>query len=372
MRKITLSEIFNKRNVSRVIALLMALTMLTFAACDNNKDKTPSNTDSTNQSSQQEVDVPSTDEPSEENSEVENSSSNQTSNKPATINPLKGEIDTKYDYDTSLSRTDLNEIEPVVDPSNLAYGYVGYAEDERNELLEEILNSENTLDIYEIQGNVYYVSTSGDDDNDGKTPETAIQTLAGVGGLMLEAGDAVLFERDCIFRIYEPFYCQSGITYGSYGEGSKPMFLGSPKNFAADVWKPTKKKNVWHTSYMYAYASGAFFNQGEEIGYMKSSVGDLTANTHFFCDTENSEVYLYCDKGNPSKVWESIEFSQSGIRIELPTRVSNVTIDNICLRYCGEGGIRGEYLNHNLTVTNCEIGYVGGAWHGSVRYGNGI
>ena len=115
----------------------MALTMLTFAACDNGKDKTPSNNDSSNQSSQQDVNVPSTEEPSEENSDVENSSSNQTSNKPATINPLKGEISNNYDYDTSLSRTDLYEVEPVVDPSNLAYGYVGYAEDERNELLEE-------------------------------------------------------------------------------------------------------------------------------------------------------------------------------------------------------------------------------------------
>lgn len=372
MRKITLSEIFNKRNVNRVIAILMVLTMLfAFAAC--NDDKNDGNNSSLVSSQTPSDDTSSKDDTSSEDNSSEEGTDSNVSSKPTYIDPLDGDIYVTYDYDTTLSRTDLNEVEPVVDPANLANKYVGYAEEERNKLRDEILNTKNTLDLYKIKGTVYYVSTSGDDDNDGKSPKNAIRTLAAVGGLMLEPGDAVLFERDCIFRMYEPFYCQSGITYGSYGKGSKPMFVGSPENFAKDVvWSPSKKRNVWQTDYMYAYASGAFFNQGEECGYMKSAIGDLNKNTDFFCDTENSVVYLYCDKGNPSKVWDSIELSQSGIRIELPTRVANVTIDNICIRFCGEGGIRGEYLNHDITVTNCEIGYVGGAWHGTVRYGNGI
>lgn len=373
MKNNMLSEIFNKRNICRVIALLMALTMLTFAGCKDNGDDTTSSNNSSITSSQpnsSQEDTSSEDISNDENDDA--SSNNGNTNKPAVINPLKGDIYVNYEYDSSLSRTDLYEIKPVVDPANLVHNYVGCMDEERNKLRDEILNTENTLDIYDIKGKVYYVSTSGDDDNDGTTPETAIQSVAAVGGLPLKEGDAVLFERGCIFRVFQPFYCQSGITYGSYGEGSKPMFLGSPKNFATEVWKPTKKRNVWETTYMYAYASGAFFDQGKEIGYMKSAIGDLTANTHYFTDTENSSVYLYCDKGNPSNVWESIEFSQSGIRIEIPTKVHDVTIDNICLRYFGEGGIRGEYLNHDVTVTNCEIGFVGGSWHGAVRYGNAI
>lgn len=368
MRKITLSEIFNKQNVNRVIAVLMVLTMIfAFAACNNNEDDNPSSTPSTpseNVSSNE--DVSSEDNSSEEDTESDDSS------KTTYISPLDGDIYVSYDYDTTLSRTDLYEVEPVVDPANLSTKYVGYAEEERNELRDEILNTENTLELYKVKGTVYYVSTSGNDNNDGKSPKTALRTLAGLGVIALEPGDAVLFERGCIFRMYEPFYCQTGITYGSYGKGSKPMFVGSPENFAKAVWTPSKKKNVWQTSYMYAYASGAFFNQGEECGYMKSAIGDLNKNTDFFCDTENSVVYIYCDKGNPSKVWESIELSQSGIRVEIPTRVYDVTFDNICIRFCGEGGIRGEYLNHDITITNCEIGYVGGAWHDTVRYGNGI
>ena len=42
---------------------------------------------------------------------------------------------------------------------------------------QEILNSEDNL---KVTGNVYYVSTSGDDANDGKSPETPWKTLAKV------------------------------------------------------------------------------------------------------------------------------------------------------------------------------------------------
>jgi hypothetical protein len=380
MRKITLSDIFNKRSVCIVLALVMALSMFTLAGCDNkdgqdNNSSITSSQPSSNNSSNVSSDDAFSDNSSTEETPSEDNSSVQTPVAPKPVakpNPLDGEIDVIVDLGTTLDSDDQFEIKPLKDPSNLVNKYKGYAEDERNSLLNDILNSENTLDIYDIKGKVYYVSPDGNDDNDGTSPKKPLRTLAAVGRLYLEEGDAVLFNRGHVYRIYDPFYCQTGITYGSYGKGYKPMFYGSPKNFAEVVWKPTKKRNVWETSYLYAYASGAFFDQGKEIGYMKSSTGDLNKNTDYFCDTDNSTLYLYCDKGNPADAWDSIELSQSGIRIEIPTKVSNVTIDNIALRYCGEGGIRGEWLNHHINVTNCEIGFVGGAWLGAVRYGNGI
>ena len=52
MKNNMLSEIFNKRNVCRVIAILMALTMLTFAGCKDNGDDTNSSNNSSITSSQ--------------------------------------------------------------------------------------------------------------------------------------------------------------------------------------------------------------------------------------------------------------------------------------------------------------------------------
>ena len=47
-------------------------------------------------------------------------------------------------------------------------------------------------------------------------------------------------------------------------------------------------------------------------------------------------------------------------------------IDNLCLRFGGAFGITAPNCT-NITITNCEIGYIGGSLqNASVRYGNGI
>ena len=46
-----------------------------------------------------------------------------------------------------------------------------------------------------VSGNIYYVSESGSDSNDGLSELKPLKTLYGVSGLSLNAGDAVLFER---------------------------------------------------------------------------------------------------------------------------------------------------------------------------------
>ena len=51
-----------------------------------------------------------------------------------------------------------------------------------------ILNSENKTDF---TGTVYYVSGNGNDENDGKSPESAFATIAKVQSLTLCPGDAV-------------------------------------------------------------------------------------------------------------------------------------------------------------------------------------
>ena len=51
----------------------------------------------------------------------------------------------------------------------------------------------STKDVLQVAGTTYYVSNSGDDNNDGKTPQTSWKTLKKVSDAYLNEGDGVLF-----------------------------------------------------------------------------------------------------------------------------------------------------------------------------------
>ena len=375
MKKMNLSDFLSFANLKRVAALTVALLMLVTAIGCKGGDEDGSSSTASN-SSQQDTSSNSSvnDTSSEDISSEEPTSSAQsgTTGGTASVDPLDGNLNVDFEYKAGTSRTDATEVEPAVDPAGYYRGYKGYAEEERNKLLKEILNTKNTLEYYDIKGTIYYVSTKGSDTNDGTSPEKAIQSLAAVDSLLLKEGDAVLFERGCLWRMGERFECREGVTYGSYGTGRKPMIFGSPKNMAQEIWKPSKKKNVWQINYMYAYPSGAFLDEGREIGYQKLTMRELEKNTDYFLDEETATLYFYCDKGNPSNVYYSMEFSQGPLLMHCSTGVDNVTVDNLCLRYLGSGGVGTLYNNKNIDVTNCEIGFTGGVWMGSVRGGNGL
>lgn len=372
MKKNKLSEILTVANVKRILALTIALMMLlTFAGCKEDP-VTSSDETSTKPSKVESVDSsnPSSEESSTD-SKVKPSKIPSTSS--YIIDPLKGDINADADIKGVNIRTDEGERVPAVDPSNLAAKLVGYAEKERIALRDEILNTKNTLEYYKPakDAKIYYVSPGGDNANDGLSPETAIKTIDGILNLPLEKGDFVLFERNSIYRINENLDLKEGIRYGSYGEGRKPMILGSAKNFAEEAWQPADKVNVWSITYMYAYPCGLFINDGEIHGRLRTSIKALEKNGDVYLDETTATMYLYCDLGNPSKKWDSIEISQK-VGLFLPTGVDDVIVDNLCIRYMGFGGIYSNYNNNNWTVTNCEIGFTGGMSDGTLRLGNGV
>jgi len=96
-------------------------------------------------------------------------------------------------------------------------------------------------------GATYYVANDGADDNDGTSPVSAWRTIARVNRGPLEPGDRVLLKRGDAWR--EQLVPHSGsadghITYGAYGEGPKPLLLGSiAKNDPAD-WVD-KGDSIW-------------------------------------------------------------------------------------------------------------------------------
>ena len=125
----------------------------------------------------------------------------------------------------------------------------GFLQKEADELRAKILNSPNTEDLYEIKGTKYYVSAEGDDNNDGKTQNTAIKSLDAIEKLSLKEGDAVLFKRGDIFRFARTIETVDGVIYGSYGEGMKPKIYGSPENYAQnDTWQQVRP-NIWKINF---------------------------------------------------------------------------------------------------------------------------
>jgi len=268
----------------------------------------------------------------------------------------------------------------------------------------EILSTPN-MDVSGFK-KVYYVSPSGDDSNDGLSPETAWKTVDKVNAKYMSKDSCVCFERGGIYR--GNITAKFGVTYTAYGEGPKPEIWGSPFNGAeVGTWEEVAP-NIWRYSEKFANDVGLIvMNGGEEVGikiildYRQNPPTEfrdggplgpvwegytsLNENYEFWHDlggarVDNKEnpgyVYLYCDKGNPADLWDSIEFNVRGSVFVVET--DYVTIDNLSIKYCGSSGISGGGFNlKNLTVTGCEIGWIGGALQTyqmggrPVRYGNG-
>ncbi len=265
---------------------------------------------------------------------------------------------------------------------------------------EEIRTSPNLTIPKEAKA--LYVSPTGNDDNDGLSPETAFKTLDRLSWEMLDEGTYVCFERGGVWR--GEIWAAPGVTYTAYGEGPKPELRGSLYDGAVDGnWKEVSP-NIWQYSKKFKDDVGMIvMNGGEENGikmlmdYSEEQAKEVVSgrewngytslekNYEFVHDfgegyTENTNpkggyVYLYCDKGNPADVWDTIEFITLGAVIRVGTS-ANVTIDNLCLKYKNFGVSAGTC--ENLRVQNCEIGWIGGCVQGyseagtAWRYGNGV
>lgn len=95
----------------------------------------------------------------------------------------------------------------------------------------------------------YVDSQEGRDSHDGRSPERAWQTLDPVNAAGLEPGDTVRFKCGGVWRgSLVPVSGDEGspVTYTSFGEGAKPLILGSrPRNRAEDWVKAGE--NLWAT-----------------------------------------------------------------------------------------------------------------------------
>ena len=285
--------------------------------------------------------------------------------------------------------------------------------------IAEIRNTESVYKTKHKDNKIYYVSSTEGTADGGLSADNPrlVTKLADVSKLAVVNGDVVLFKRGDVFR--GTLSTVAGVTYSAYGEGEKPKLYRSEKNHTgAENWvvhyqDSETGKTIWKTAYKVSqdvgaiivndgeivglkeipsYVSGAYYVRGKEPTKSDGSVNEaakqfviideLDNNHEFFHDlggtntTASGYIYFRCDEGNPGELFESIEMNQ---KTNLIGAKSNVTIDNLCLKYFGSHGI-GTGTVSNLTITNCEIGWGGGSiqhynnnGRGTVtRFGNGI
>ena len=239
----------------------------------------------------------------------------------------------------------------------------------------------NMDDIKDAEGTIYYVAKSGNDENDGKTPETAWATLDKVNSSVLKNGDAVLFNRGDGWRGY--LYAKSGVSYGAYGKGPKPIisFSFDAKNYAE--WVETDTPNVWklNKQLLPTIASdvGTMLFNGAESYATLTDLSKLNTNIKFAYSGRFSKeakkdnyIYLYCDKGNPKDVYESIEVTLAGKSvIQMENGTHDVVLNNI--QFCGGADIFFATSLSNIKMSYCQAYWCGGNRSGSegIRFGGG-
>lgn len=299
--------------------------------------------------------------------------------------PDNSEVSNSGDKESSdISETDTYEKDGIVyvgddtkPKAEVAVKNFGDFSSESDEnaakLRKEILDAKDTI---KAKGTTYYVSNSGDDENEGISPDKPWKTLNALttNEYKIKEGDAILFNRGDIFR--GTFKTLSGVSYGAYGEGDKPAIYGCKTNYANEVWRRTSEENIYALIYTSSSDVGMMvFNHGEARGNKKlKNVFQCVEDYDFYHDIEGGIVYLYCSKGKPSDVFYDIELLYNRHIISIPNNSENVYIENLCLKYTGAHGISVGMPVKGITIKNCEIGWIGGSVfrNKTERYGNGI
>ncbi len=120
---------------------------------------------------------------------------------------------------------------------------------------------------------IYYISsTSGNDINDGQSPEKAWQHLwkiylKSISRDTFQPGDSILLKRgdqwDGQIRLQGNGTAEKPIMLGAYGEGPKPLIYGDNQGA---VWQPvTGHEGIYTTDIGEGSIPGAYFSWPERL-----------------------------------------------------------------------------------------------------------
>ena len=266
----------------------------------------------------------------------------------------------------------LNNALGAITPEALENGVGVIAE----KMKQDVLNAPDT--VASTTGVTYYVSTSGNTSNNGRS-ESSPWNLAKLNSSYssLNSGDAVLFKRGDTFRATSldsyMFSAKSGVSYGAYGSGAKPLFNGSVKNWAdSSYWTATATPNVYKSSQTFSNFStivlnytGTVGNTDENVAKRKingydgfNSYTDLNEDCSFYHDLSSGYIYFYSTSGNPGSRFSSIEIGGSKSIIH---NYGAKAIENMSF-VLGGFGISDDGITSNVVVNvkGCVFGYIGG------------
>ncbi len=255
----------------------------------------------------------------------------------------------------------------------------------------------------------YYISTDGNDMNNGITYATAWKTVAKVNSSIFEAGDSILFNRGDIWReqlnVPSSGSVISPIVFGAYGIGKLPIISGADlltnwSKISSTIWRticPTNPYDVdfngalgkeqssksflttegdyyWEAGYLYIFTS-----------YNPSAITIESYVRNNGIRSENKSYIIYQDLKITQTISEGIFHSAyggtaSGVimrRLEvghlgfssyakggiyangISTSMSNVLIENCTIYECGWNGITStpptSYSSNNVIIKNNNI-----------------
>ncbi len=224
-------------------------------------------------------------------------------------------------------------------------------------------------------GQAYYVSNTGDDQADGRSPETAWATIGRALSEPPAAGDCILLERGCSWRISDSGLADinsdtlqfpEGVSLGAYGEGERPLISGEAEDgslptswelFCEEggkrIWKFHRNMRntcvivlnggeTWADCVMpwLAYDDKYIDRNGNPFSPEEMLVSDLTFCTlldhpgRILDGTEGSAMtgalYFRCDAGNPAEVYREVAIPQVCCGVSV---LENSAVAGISFRY---------------------------------------
>jgi len=239
-----------------------------------------------------------------------------------------------------------------------------------------------------MSNHTYHVDpAAGDDANDGLAPSRPFKTYA---WREFTGGDTVLFR--CGSVILDVLHTRNGteqapITYGAYGEGDKPAFMGSVPAGDPGQWVK-ERPSLWrYTGTFPSEVCNLIFNDGECCGNLRWRIEDLQQSGEWYYtgigtssaperrhpeDHRDGVLYL-CSPTNPGRAYAGIECALWSQR-RLVSGQRHIIIENLSFRNAGAHGYQ-EYHAHDVVIRNCEFRFIGGAvWSlkHRIRFGNAV